>query len=172
MIRPVTPEEAENAALIYALCAQDMNDHGFYNWGPGYPSIREALRDAQAGTLYGYYYHGALCGLVTYDRTEVPQYESVPFRYPPSQSLMTHRLAVSPAHQQHGISKELLRFGLQLTADLGLQALHIDCLSINPGPMHLFRRMGFHHVGEIYYPEKDPRVRDYPFYCFEKIIGQ
>ena len=37
--------------------------------------------------------------------------------------------------------------------------------------MHLFRRMGFRQVGEIYYPEKDARVRDYPFYCFEKNLN-
>ena len=102
------------------------------------------------------------------DQHEVPQYSFVPFTHPQEESLTTHRLAVSPLHQQRGISKELLRFGLELTRQRGLLALHIDCLSINPGPMHLFRRMGFHQVGEIYYPEKDARVRDYPFYCFEK----
>ena len=172
MIRLVTPEEADQAAAVYLQCAKYMNAHGFYNWNANYPSKNEALADAQAGTLYGYYHHGELCGLVTFDQKQVPQYETVPFQHPLNQSLITHRLAVSPEHQKRGISKELLQFGLQLTLEKGLKALHIDCLSINPAPMHLCKRMGFTHVGQIFYPNKDYRVREYPFYCFEKIVVQ
>lgn len=170
MIRLVTPEEADQAAAVYSLCSRAMNEHGFYNWNEKYPSIHEAFRDAQANSLYGYYRYGELCGVVTFDQLQVRQYEDIPFSYSREESLCTHRLAVSPLHQQRGISKELLRFGLSLTAQRGLRALRIDCLSINPGPMHLFRTLGFRQVGEIFYPEKDPRVSKYPFYCFEKAV--
>lgn len=169
MIRQVLPEEAPRAAQVYQLCAKAMNEHGFYNWNENYPSVREAERDAQSGTLYGYYRHEELCGLVTLDQQEVPQYAGVPFLVPRGEALTVHRLAVSPLHQQRGISRELLRYGMRLAAEKGLRALHIDCLSINPGPMRLIASLGFRRVGEIYYPKKDPRVRDYPFYCFEKM---
>ena len=76
-----------------------------------------------------------------------------------------------PLHQHRGISRELLRFAFSLVTEKGLRALHIDCLSINPGPMRLIDSLGFQRVGAIYYPEKDPRVRDYPFYCFEKVLA-
>ena len=108
--------------------------------------------------------------MVTFDQLQVKQYDEIPFEFTRQESLCTHRLAVSPLHQQRGVSKELLRFGLELTAKRGLRALRIDCLSINPGPMHLFRTLGFKQVGEIFYPEKDPRVSQYPFYCFEKTV--
>ena len=58
MIRPVTVSEAEAAVEVYHLCAQHMNAHGFYNWNAGYPSYKEALADARAGSLYGYYHQG------------------------------------------------------------------------------------------------------------------
>ena len=164
MIRPLSPTEAPLAAEIYQLCAREMNAHGFYNWSERYPSVREASSDACAGTLYGYFHHDALCGVVTLDQNEVPQYASLPFCVPCQEALTTHRLA-------RGISRELLRFAFLLVAEKGLRALHIDCLSINPGPMRLIDSLGFQRVGAIYYPEKDPRVRDYPFYCFEKVLA-
>ena len=171
MIRPLSPAEAPLAAEIYQLCAREMNAHGFYNWSEQKPSVREASLDAQAGTLYGYFHHDALCGVVTLDQNEVPQYDSLPFRVSCREALTTHRLAVSPLHQHRGISRELLRFAFSLVTEKGLRALHIDCLSINPGPMRLIDSLGFQRVGAIYYPEKDPRVRDYPFYCFEKVLA-
>ena len=95
MIRPLSPTEAPLAAEIYQLCAREMNAHGFYNWSERYPSVREASSDACAGTLYGYFHHDALCGVVTLDQNEVPQYASLPFCVPCQEALTTHRLAVT-----------------------------------------------------------------------------
>ncbi len=169
-VRAASSGDAVLVGAIYSRCARRMNEKGLYNWTSAYPTEKEAVQDQQRASLYGIYEADQLIGAVTLDQMPAPEYAGVTWKYPPGQSLCIHRIAVDPPFRRKGAASLLLQFAEQLARERGLKALRIDSFSKNRRAVRLYQNQGFAMRGEIFYPKKDPRVRDIPFYCFEKEI--
>ena len=169
-IRTITETEITAAGEIYTACSRAMNQKGLFNWTPEYPTQREAERDQRAGALYGAFDGDVLMGIVTLDNTPAPEYATVSWEIQSGSALYIHRLAVHPAYQRRGLAKKLITFAEKQAQKMGAAAVRIDSFSGNHHAVLTYEKLGFVKKGEIYYRNKDPRVRDLPFYCFEKAL--
>ena len=169
-IRKITEGEVSAAGAIYAACSRAMNLKGLFNWTPEYPTQNEAARDQRAGALFGAFYDGTLAGVVTLDDTPAPEYAAISWKVQTGAALYIHRLAVHPFYQRKGLAKKLISFAEELAKANGSAAVRIDSFSGNHNAVRTYEKQGFKRMGEIFYPNKDPRVRELPFYCFEKAL--
>ena len=169
-IRTVTETEITAAGKIYTACSHAMNQKGLFNWTPEYPTQKEAERDQRAGALYGAFDGKVLMGVVTLDNTPAPEYATVSWGIQSGAALYIHRLAVHPSYQRRGLAKKLITFAEKQAQKMAASAVRIDSFSGNHRAVLTYEKLGFVKRGEIYYRNKDPRVRELPFYCFEKAI--
>jgi ribosomal protein S18 acetylase RimI-like enzyme len=79
-------------------------------------------------------------------------------------ALVTHRLAVAPAAQGHGVAQTLLQQAEHEARALGLRTLRADTNSENAATQRLFPKIGYRFAGEIKLAFR-PGLR---FFCYEK----
>lgn len=169
-IHKVAESDTRRVGEIYHHCALHMNEKGLFNWTEEYPTVKEAVVDQERGVLYGIYEDTILMGVITLDQRPASEYAAVHWEYAMEDSLCIHRIAVDPPFRRKGAASKLLRFAEQYACEQGLRALRIDSFSRNKRAVRLYQRRGFIIRGDIYYLNKDERVRDIPFHCFEKIL--
>ena len=82
-------------------------------------------------------------------------------------ALVTHRLAVHPQAQGHGLAGALLAQAETLALQQGLRVLRVDTNSENAATQRLFPKLGYRYAGEITLAFR-PGLR---FFCYEKRVG-
>ncbi len=82
-------------------------------------------------------------------------------------ALVTHRLAVDPAAQGHGLAGALLGQAEELARAQGLRVLRVDTNSENLATQRLFPKLGYRFAGEITLGFR-PGLR---FFCYEKRLA-
>ena len=119
--RPLRPEEAGEAAVLFDEARAGMREMGLDQWQHGVPGLPNARHDAAAGTGRALAEDGALCAVCTLLPDGEPDYAEIEGAWPSGAApyLTVHRVTVRRAcrgHRRRGIR---LHPGRALRPDAG-----------------------------------------------------
>ncbi|SNR50393.1 GNAT family N-acetyltransferase [Hymenobacter mucosus] len=144
-----------------------MQASGNHQWTTDYPNEEVFRRDIAQGHLWVAELDGrvAALGALTHNDQD-PEYAQADWDAT-EPALVTHRLAVDPSAQGHGLAAALLQQAEVLAAEQGLRMLRVDTNSENAATQRLFPKLGYRFAGEITLAFR-PGLR---FFCYEKQLG-
>ena len=79
--------------------------------------------------------------------------------------MVIHRLAVSPRHRGHGLSKRLFHEAEKWAASQGIHSIKVDTNYDNVEMLNILPHLGYTYCGQIHYGAKGDRK------AFEKLIS-
>lgn len=143
-----------------------MRASGNQQWGEGYPNETVFRQDIAREQLWVAELTGTLAGVAALTTDQDPEYTTADWDAA-EEAIVTHRLAVAPEAQGHGIASALLAQAEALAAARGLQSLRVDTNSENVATQRLFPKLGYRFAGEIGLSYR-PGLR---FFCYEKRLA-
>ncbi|UPL48836.1 GNAT family N-acetyltransferase [Hymenobacter sublimis] len=144
-----------------------MQAGGNQQWSADYPNEQVFQQDIARGHLWVAELHGAVAAVAALTHNDQDaEYAQADWDFA-EPALVTHRLAVDPAAQGHGLAVALLEQAERLALAYGLRVLRVDTNSENQATQRLFPRLGYRYAGEITLAFR-PGLR---FFCYEKWVG-
>ncbi|GGG37967.1 GNAT family N-acetyltransferase [Hymenobacter glacieicola] len=144
-----------------------MQAGGNQQWSLDYPNEQVFQRDIARGHLWVAELHGAVAAVAALTHNDQDaEYAHADWNFA-EPALVTHRLAVDPAAQGHGLAQALLKEAEHLAREQGLRVLRVDTNSENQATQRLFPKLGYRYAGEITLGFR-PGLR---FFCYEKWLG-
>ena len=165
IIRRATTADLPAILTLVGRVVPLMRASGNYQWAPDYPDERVFRQDiAQQHLWVAELAGGAVVAVaaLTYNNQD-PKYAQADWD-PTEPALVTHRLAVDPDNQGHGLAAALLKQAEMLAISQGLKSLRVDTNSENLATQRLFPKLGYRFAGEINLAIR-PGLR---FFCYEK----
>ena len=156
-------DREELVALV--LGAVDaLNACGIPQWDAVYPNATHVDADLRNGQLYAARADGRIAGMITLNRQFDPEYATGDWQVPGDNFMVVHRLIVSPAMQGRGIGARMMEMAEAMLRESGVRSIRLDAFSQNPHALRLYRKLGYHTVGEAQW-------RKGLFYLMEKELG-
>jgi ribosomal protein S18 acetylase RimI-like enzyme len=152
-------------ALVQAVVPL-MNAAGNYQWTSEYPNQAVFEKDITQNHLWVAELGSELTGVAALTQDQDAEYADADWDAA-EPALVTHRLAVSPAAQGHGVAQALLQQAEHEARALGLRTLRVDTNSENAATQRLFPKLGYRFAGEIKLAFR-PGLR---FFCYEKQVA-
>jgi ribosomal protein S18 acetylase RimI-like enzyme len=149
-------------ALVQAVVPL-MNATGNYQWTNEYPNQSVFEKDIAQNHLWVAELSGELAGIAALTQDQDAEYADADWDAA-EPALVTHRLAVAPSAQGHGVAQALLAQAEHEARALGLRTLRVDTNSENAATQRLFPKLGYRFAGEIKLAFR-PGLR---FFCYEK----
>jgi ribosomal protein S18 acetylase RimI-like enzyme len=140
-----------------------MQASGNQQWSMDYPNEEVFRQDIDQNHLWVAELNGQVAAVAALTQDQDPEYAQADWDAAEA-ALVTHRLAVSPSAQGHGLAEALLRQAEVLAAEQGIKALRLDTNSENQATQRLFPKLGYRFAGEITLGFR-PGLR---FFCYEK----
>lgn len=164
-IELLNPSHAEQVFNIYQHCRQDMEAAGSDQWNAYYPDRDTVADDMENRWLYGIVHHTVPVAVVTVNNEQDEAYARVAWRGDGTHCAVIHRLAVHPAHQQHGLARQLMDFAETHAATQGNTSIRLDAYSGNPRALRFYENRGYERRGTFFFPR-----RRLVFYAYEKSL--
>lgn len=144
-----------------------MQASGNQQWSADYPNAEVFEQDIAKGHLWVAELDGAVAAVAALTHNDQDaEYAQADWDFA-EPALVTHRLAVDPAAQGHGLAAALLEQAEVLARQQGLRVLRVDTNSENQATQRLFPKLGYRYAGEITLAFR-PGLR---FFCYEKWVG-
>lgn len=144
-----------------------MNAAGNRQWTAEYPNEDVFRRDIIRGHLWVAELRGQVAAVAALTHNDQdPEYAQADWDAA-EPALVTHRLAVHPRAQGHGLAAALLAQAEVLARQQGLRVLRVDTNSENQATQRLFPKLGYRFAGEITLAFR-PGLR---FFCYEKRVA-
>ncbi|SNC76377.1 N-acetylglutamate synthase, GNAT family [Hymenobacter gelipurpurascens] len=144
-----------------------MQASGNQQWSAEYPNEEVFQKDIERQHLWVAELEGQVAAVAALTNNDQdPEYAQADWDAT-EPALVTHRLAVDPAAQGHGLAVALLQHAENLATGLGLRTLRVDTNSENLATQRLFPRLGYRYAGEITLGFR-PGLR---FFCYEKRLA-
>lgn len=140
-----------------------MNASGNFQWTAEYPNATVFEKDIAQNNLWVAELSGQVIGIAALTQDQDTEYADADWDAA-EPALVTHRLAVSPTAQGHGVAQALLAQAEHEARALGLRTLRVDTNSENTATQRLFPKLGYRFAGEIKLAFR-PGLR---FFCYEK----
>jgi ribosomal protein S18 acetylase RimI-like enzyme len=140
-----------------------MNASGNFQWTAEYPNMAVFEKDIAQQHLWVATLGNQLAGIAALTQDQDAEYADADWDAT-EPALVTHRLAVAPAAQGHGVAQALLVQAEREARALGLRTLRVDTNSENTATQRLFPKLGYRFAGEIKLAFR-PGLR---FFCYEK----
>lgn len=167
LIRPATATDLPAILAIIRRVVPLMRASGNLQWSLDYPNEAVFRKDLAQQHLWVAELAGAVAAVAALTHNDqAPEYALADWD-PAATALVTHRLAVDPAAQGHGLAAALLEHAEILATEQGLGILRVDTGSENTATQRLFPKLGYRFTGEITL-EFRPGLR---FFCYEKQLA-
>ena len=140
-----------------------MHASGNFQWSADYPNEAVFTEDLAQNHLWVAELDGAVAGVAALTQDQDAEYAQADWDVS-EPALVTHRLAVDPAAQGHGVALALMEQAEKQAVARGLRALRVDTNSENAATQRLFPKLGYRFAGEIGLAFR-PGLR---FFCYEK----
>ena len=140
-----------------------MQANGNFQWSDDYPNEAVFTADIAQNQLWVAELSGAVAGVAALTQDQDAEYAQADWDVTQS-ALVTHRLAVAPATQGHGVALALMTQAETQARAQGLRFLRVDTNSENAATQRLFPKLGYRFAGEITLAFR-PGLR---FFCYEK----
>lgn len=156
VIEPAVEEDREEILALYrAQIGRECCP-----WNEQYPGDEEITYDLSRDALYVMREGGKIIAAISLEKDS--QVDELPCWTPALQPAgELARVAVLPDHQNRGIARELVQFGLDRLKELGYISFHGIVNRLNVKALRSYEVFGFRKVGEC-------EMYDQSFYCFEK----
>ncbi|RSK46452.1 GNAT family N-acetyltransferase [Hymenobacter perfusus] len=141
-----------------------MNAAGNWQWTAEYPNEEVFRRDIAQGHLWVAELDGQVAAVAALTHNDQDAEYAQADWDAAEPALVTHRLAVHPQAQGHGLAAALLTQAEVLARQQSLRVLRVDTNSENQATQRLFPKLGYRYVGEITLAFR-PGLR---FFCYEK----
>jgi len=165
LIVRATTAYVDAAWSIVHRCRASLDRAGIHQWDDVYPSRSTVAEDVARESLYVAGTNGACQAIITLDDREDEGYRTVSWSSD-GPALVVHRLCVDPVYQGRGLARLMMRFAEQHATAYGYTSIRLDAYSANPRSVELYRRLGYHEVGRVFFPR-----RSLPFLLFERLVG-
>lgn len=165
-VRLARPQDLPAIWALVQRTISHMLSIGNPQWGEDYPTYQHFVQDIQAGELYVVAGPaGEIWGAAAITQTDEPEYAQLTWSRP-SPAVALHRVAVDPQVQRQGVASALFAQAHAVAEAKGCASLRIDTYTLNHRMQSLIAKQGFHHVGDIQYPN-----RPLPTLCYEKVLS-
>lgn len=165
-LRLATAADLPTVLTIIRRVVPLMHAAGNHQWSLDYPNEAVLRLDIEHHQLWVAELNGRVAALAALTQHQDPEYAQADWD-PAEPALVTHRLAVDPAAQGHGLAAALLQQAEVLARQQGLRTLRVDTNSENTATQRLFPKLGYRFAGEIAL-EFRPGLR---FFCYEKQLS-
>ncbi|RYU75469.1 GNAT family N-acetyltransferase [Hymenobacter persicinus] len=163
-IRPAAAADLPAILDLVRRVVPLMQASGNMQWTHDYPNEEVFAQDIHHGHLWVAEREGRVAAVAALTHNDQdPEYAQADWDYA-EPALVTHRLAVDPAQQGHGLAAALLKQAEILARQQGLRVLRVDTNSENAATQRLFPKLGYRFAGEITLAFR-PGLR---FLCYEK----
>ena len=164
-LRPATPADLPAVLALVQAVVPLMQASGNRQWTHDYPNEAVFARDIAQGQLWVAALGEQVVGVAALTQAQDAEYAQANWDAA-APALVTHRLAVAPAAQGHGVAQALLAQAEAEARQLGLTHLRVDTNSENAATQRLFPKLGYRFAGEITLAFR-PGLR---FFCYEKVL--
>ena len=151
MIRLGTAPDLPVAAEIYEeILAREEEGPIYTNWQRGrYPTLEDARRAQQAGTLYVGQENGVLWGVVNLNGIQLPEYDQIPWSLPAERDEVgvIHTLCIRPGLAGRGLAKEMVAFCEETARRQGKRVMRLDTWEGNLPANRMYPRLGYRFAG-------------------------
>ncbi len=162
-LRRATPADLPALLHLIEQVVPLMNAAGNFQWTNEYPNKAVFQKDIERQHLWVAELNGELAGVAALTQDQDAEYADADWDAT-EPALVTHRLAVAPAAQGHGVAQALLLQAEHEARALGLRTLRVDTNSENAATQRLFPKLGYRFAGEIQLAFR-PGLH---FFCYEK----
>ncbi|WP_139925319.1 GNAT family N-acetyltransferase [Hymenobacter sp. DG01] len=167
LLRPATLADIPAILALIRRVVPLMQASGNQQWSADYPNAEVFEQDVAKGHLWVAELNGAVAAVAALTHNDQDaEYAQADWDVA-EPALVTHRLAVDPAAQGHGLAVALLEQAELLARQQGLRVLRVDTNSENQATQRLFPKLGYRYAGEITLAFR-PGLR---FFCYEKLLG-
>lgn len=163
LIRRATVADLPAIVALVQAVVPLMNASGNYQWTSEYPNEAIFRQDIAQAHLWVATLDSQLAGVAALTQDQDAEYADADWDAA-EPALVTHRLAVAPTAQGHGVAQALLAQAEHEARALGLRTLRVDTNSENAATQRLFPKLGYRFAGEIKLAFR-PGLR---FFCYEK----
>ena len=150
---------------IYIECKKSMDLSGIFQWTELYPDKSVIERDIESRELFTIKENDVILGAIVINKDEDPQYHKVNWKDNLGPTIIIHRLAIHPLHQNKGLAKGLMKYAEDLAHGNKIRSIRLDAYSGNPAAIRLYENLHYEKRGELYF-----REIFIPFYCYEKML--
>lgn len=167
LLRPATLADIPAILGLIGRAVPLMQASGNWQWTVDYPNEDVFRQDVAQDHLWVAELDGRVAAVaaLTHNHQDAEYAQADWDAAEPA--LVTHRLAVDPAAQGHGLAVALLEQAEVLARQQGLRVLRVDTNSENQATQRLFPKLGYRYAGEITLAFR-PGLR---FFCYEKWLG-
>ena len=152
MIRPARDADLDPIARIYeeVLDQEDARPVSYTNWQRGrYPTRDTARQALEEGTLWVLEEEGAVCGCVTLNGVQLPEYSQIPWSIPaaPEEVGVIHTLVIRPSLSRRGLARRLVDFCEEELRRQGKRTVRLDTYEGNLPANTMYPKLGYTFVG-------------------------
>ena len=162
-LRLATPADLPAIVTLVRQVVPLMQATGNRQWSADYPNEAVFRADIALAQLWVAELAGAVAGVAALTTDQNVDYAQADWDAA-EPALVTHRLAVDPAAQGHGVALALMQQAEHEARAQGLRVLRVDTNSENAATQRLFPKLGYRFAGEITLAFR-PGLR---FFCYEK----
>ncbi len=157
--------DLQDVMHMYAECIKDMQQAGIFQWDENYPSADKIAGDIAERSLFVIRAGDRIDAAAVLNELQEPEYRDVNWRCGNAPNLIVHRLAVRPQRHKQGVANNIMDFVERFGRENNYVSIRLDTYSGNFRAVNLYKRLGYDHVGEVFF-----RGKKLPFFCFEKAL--
>lgn len=149
--RKATSADFDAVLTVYKDGVRSMLESGINQWDDTYPNAEIINNDISKEELYVCLCDGVICAAYVLNCQVDEDYATGNWQYPDSNWIAMHRLCVSPLYHRKGIASACMRNIEETALVLGYDAIHLDTFSGNPKAFSLYKKLGYHEVGDMFW---------------------
>jgi ribosomal protein S18 acetylase RimI-like enzyme len=147
MIEKAKKSDIEEISALAEKTRIQMLEMGLLQWVGDYPNQAHFLNDYKQDGLYIYKEKGKIMASVTILPENEEAYKEITWLK--DNSLVIHRVIVSPDSQKKGIGQALFSKAIELGKELGCDSIKVDTHPDNFRMQGLIKKMGFKDIGYL-----------------------
>lgn len=136
-------DDIEGICILIKNAIIEMESHGIFQWDDLYPVREDFLDDIEKNTLYLATEKNDIVALYAISGEADEEYDNAKWSCPRETSYVLHRFCVSPAYQNRGIGKIILKHIEDQIKDMGYESVRLDVFTENPFAQRLYLSDGF-----------------------------
>ncbi|MGN5881755.1 GNAT family N-acetyltransferase [Staphylococcus simulans] len=169
MIRTATHNDLNAISDLTEDAKEIMKKDNNPQWDEHFPLIEHFEEDIQNNSLFVLEENDKIYGYIVIDQNQSKWYDELEWPIDRTGGYVIHRLAGSKDYK--GAATALFNFAVERALDHDVHVLLTDTYAINHRAQNLFKKFGFHKVGEATL-DYHPYDKEDAFYAYYRILEE
>jgi len=161
IFRKALPNEEEDVFKLYEAVKINGRENGTSDWDEDYPNREILNEDMENNRIFIFEDNGRIIAAIS--MTQGEEIDIAPFKWKEDNACFLVRLCVDPSYQGKGIGEIMMKRISEHAKSLGIAATHHLASVKNPAANRLYKRMGYHQIGQVFLYETE-------YYAYEMRI--